>query len=185
MSLPQKIASVLKDAFSYALHFESANDVARKPAVVEQILGASAQSDDEKERLGKVLSKVGTRHLDTLLANKVGISLDAGLGGPLSPDNPDLTVDGKFTPPGKTGPAGGSLAVADNPEFPEEAATAVEKFARLLKKGTPAATLYGLRSTVVAAAGEGMVSSVSVVEWISPESDDRMPKRAMGGAKPG
>lgn len=187
MSLPQKITSALKDAFSYVLHFESASDVERKPAVVEQLVNASAPKDaedDYKERLTRALSKVGTRHLDTLLAKNVAVTLDAALGGPLNADNPDITIDGKFTPPGKTGPAGGTLAVLDTPEFPEEASTAIEKFARILKKETPAGALYGLRSTAVAA-GEGMVSSVSVVEWLSPESDMSMPKRAREGARLG
>lgn len=187
MSLPQKITSALKDAFSYVLHFESASDVKRKPAVVEQLVNASAAKDaDEsyKERLTKTLSKVGTRHLDTLLAKNVAVKLDAALGGPLSADNPDITIDGTFTPPGKTGPAGGTLAVLDAPAFPEEASIAIEKFARLLKKETPAGALYGLRSTAVAA-GEGMVSAVSVVEWVAPEAEAHMPKRARGGANLG
>lgn len=182
MSLPQKITSALKDAFSYVLHFESADDVKRKPAVVEQLVDASAPKDADdayKGRLAKALSKIGTRHLDTLLAKNVAVSLDATLGGPLSADNPDITIDGKFSPPGKSGPAGGTLAVLDTPEFPEEAATAIEKFARMLKKETPTGALYGLRSTAVAA-GEGMVSTVSVVEWIAPEADARAPKRARG-----
>lgn len=177
MSFPGKLVSGLKDAFSYVIHFESASDRARKGEAVDKLAGEGAP-----QQLRDALMKTRTKHLDTLLAKNVAVELDTLPVQPLAADTPDLTLEGRFRP-AKDGALGGTLTISGT-SSPQDMATAVEKFARLLRDETPKTELYGLRSTVFAAGGEGMASAVSVIEWHAVPGYS-LPQKTPKAAKPG
>ncbi|TAL39747.1 MAG: hypothetical protein EPN97_01955 [Alphaproteobacteria bacterium] len=182
MAITRKIYSALRNAFSRAVHLESADDYARKGPVAAAIVEASLRhssdaSVDYGMRLHAILMRTRTRHLDTLLEKKVAIVLDARLSG-IKPEGDEDYITGAYY----DRPEGRIVTLWDDPgrksgwfdgETSHYGPVMLEKLADALKAGAKG-DLYATRYFV----GDAVTMTMAIVnKWVTPESVDNAVKR--------
>ena len=173
MSFAKKILSPLRNAFSYAAHLESAADHARKAESVEKLVARSpvpeAADDGYARRLRETLMKTRTKHLDTLVAENVGVVLDTRLAHQRL-DGTDQRIDGIFYDK----PGARTVALWDHGislpgwklETPAMHGPAMlERLAMHLREGMRG-DMYASRYTAIAhAPGAGAAACVTYTGW--------------------
>ncbi|HYD18747.1 MAG TPA: hypothetical protein VEF76_09740 [Patescibacteria group bacterium] len=179
MSISSKFSHALKDAFSFAVHQESADDFARKPYVVAAIIENSKSvqntaSPGYEERLAGLLSQVRTKHLDVLQKKGVAVGLDKRFTEQAQERVNERAIEGAYYP-AKDGENGVALLWDNGRQpkggfFTQDAAsygvTFIEKLARRLSQGEPQEPLYASRLTTIdAAGGMGLVAIVTSTDW--------------------
>ena len=174
MSLAKKFLSPLRNAFSYAVHLESAADHARKDVPLEKLMAQSLPAPDGADadyaaRLRRMLERTRTKHLETLVERGVRVVLDARLPQQRL-SRGDRRIDGIFyDTPGAAVIAvwdeGRKLSPWKDDTPASHGPTMLEKLAVCLKAGTTG-TLYASRFTTVdAAPGMGPLGHVTTTEW--------------------
>jgi hypothetical protein len=178
MSLAKKLLSPFRNAFSYAVHLESADDHARKPEAAAKLLAASLPAPEGADagyeaRLTDVLMRTRTKHLDMLSASEVRVVLDTRLPQQKL-EYGDRRIDGIFydTPGAKMvalwddGTAEKSSWLRETPAV--HASTMLEKLAQALKDGIKGDMYASRFTTVDAAPGVGIASTLTLTEWKRP-----------------
>lgn len=169
MAFGKKITSALRNAFSYAVHLESANDHDRKLGIAEHMIefsrpSATGEGAAYEDRLRAVLMQTRTQYLDTLAEKKVAVALDARLSSQKL-DDKDCAVEGMFYAKPQSGAEGGLVTLSDACRDSRHNAILLEKLARVLREGDIAVDLHAWTSTHIAISPEGMGAVASISDW--------------------
>jgi hypothetical protein len=176
MSFAKKLLAPLRNAFSYAVHLESAADHARKLASVEKLLTHSLPGPEDADaayetRLRKVLMKTRTQHLDTLDRHEVRVVLDRRLPRQRLAEK-DQRIDGIFYDQ----PGAKIVALWDDGKILSgwsegpgaNGPTMLEKLAKCLDAGMTGDMFASRYTTAVHAVGmgAGVAGCVTYTDWM-------------------
>lgn len=180
---PGKILSALRNAFSRAVHFESADDRARKGPVTDAILEHSLKHVENADieyamRLKRVLMSTRTRHLDVLLEKNVAVVIDRRLPG-VKPEANEDQITGAFydRADGRVATLWDDHGAKGGIFFGSEAAhfgpVMLEKLATELQAGRKG-DLYAARYVY----GDPVTMSVAVItKWVQPHETGKVMER--------
>ncbi|MEZ0223010.1 MAG: hypothetical protein ACAH83_00525 [Alphaproteobacteria bacterium] len=178
-----KFFSALRNAFSRAVHFENADDRARKGAVADAILEHSLKHVENADidyamRLRRVLMSTRTRHLEVLLEKNVAVVIDRRLSGLKAEGNEDHITgafydraDGRVaTLWDDNGAKGGFFFGSEAAHF---GPVMLEKLATELQAGKKG-DLYAARYVY----GDPITMSVAVMtKWVQPHETGKVMER--------
>jgi hypothetical protein len=178
-----KFFSALRNAFSRAVHFESADDRARKGEVADAILEYSLKHVENADidyamRLKRVLMSTRTRHLDVLLEKNVAVVIDRRLSR-VKPEGNEDYITGAFydradgrvaTLWDDSGAKGGLFFGSETEHF---GPVMLEKLAAELQAGKRG-DLFAARYVY----GDPVTMTVAVVtKWVQPHETGRVMER--------
>lgn len=175
------ITKVLRNAFSYAVHFESADDRDRKAGVAQKLIELSAPlatdtGADYEARLRGVLMDTRTKYLDKLVEKNVAVSLDKRINEQVYDEkmNNRFAIQGVFYPGPQGSATGGLAALWDEGSMKRSNAILLEKLGTLLSEGTPTAPVYGYTYNDFAITPDGGGAPITSTEWnfANPDASD-------------